>query len=124
MRNHISIRVVFAVVLFSAALFVTPTRASALDDSASTSFTTTPLEQTDSVDVELEPIWTPTNIIYLTPAPQPVSTGNVSSAEYFPPTNKARTLVIGLGMMACGLGMIYLPAAAKKPRSSNIRLAI
>lgn len=128
MCNRIFARVVFAAVLFSAALFVTPAGASALDTSASTpsdqTFTTTPLKQVDSVDVQLEPIWTPTNIIYLTPAPQPVNVSNVNPAEYFPPTDEARTLVIGLGMMACGLAMIYFPVIAKKPRTNNIHLAI
>lgn len=107
-------RVVSAAILL-AALFVMPAKISLPAPSyAAASFTATPLKHMDSVDVELEPIITPGQTLYLTPAPQPAG-ASASPAKRFPRAATIRTLVVGISMMAAGICMVALADSYKSP---------
>lgn len=124
MYNRAFARVVFTAVVIMAALFVVPAPCQAAAASAKPAFTNTPLEQMQPIDVELDPVLTPTRTMDLTTVPQQPSTLNVNPPKALLQAATFRTLATGLSMLAAGISLICIPIVAESSGSKNARLTV
>lgn len=124
MYNRAFARVVITAAIFLAALFALPVPCHAQAASAKPAFTNTPLEQMQPIDVELDPILTPTRTMDLTTTPQPASAVNVSPPKDFLQAATFRTLATGLAMMSAGIALVCIPIVAEGTESGSSRLSV